>query len=183
MKQALATTALALCLAATGWQAWRWHQARITGAALAELAAGHDLGAERRMGASFPVRLGHALWMAGHGYEDEAKQAFGELGEAGETENAGSARAWYDLGNLHLRQALLRVEQAERALPLAELAKTAYRRALRLEPAFWDAKFNLETATRLAPDFDRMDSGGEPPDPETARKLWTQVPGFPRGLP
>ena len=62
--------------------------------------------------------------------------------------------ALYNIGNLHLRQALAVRDAGQKAQSLAlfELAKQSYRDALALEPAFWDAKYNLERALRFAPD-------------------------------
>lgn len=75
--------------------------------------------------------------------------------------------ALYDLGNLHLRQAVQYglADQAQ-SLPLIELAKQSYRDLLRRNPTDWDARYNLERALRLAPEDD--DDAGEdtgPPDP------------------
>ena len=97
------------------------------------------------------------------------------------------AKAVYDLGNVYLSRAIAAVERdaTAQAGTLAELAKQAYRQALRRRPDDWAAKYNYEVAARLMPDFDRIDNGTEEPEleEESARKLWTRVPGFPRGLP
>ncbi len=61
--------------------------------------------------------------------------------------------ALYNLGNLHLRQALRAgAETSLEPLPLVELAKRTYRDLLREDPAHWDARYNLERALRLAPE-------------------------------
>lgn len=183
LRQYLAAGLALLCLAGAGWQFWQWRQVHRVSAAIAEFAAGRDIGAERRFGAPLPVRLAYALFLARREQYAEAQEVLADLGERGDP--AFRARVLYDLGNLYLRQALAETERSEagRAAPLAELAKDAYRRALRAEPEFGDAKYNLEVATRLMPDFDPVDSGTEEPDEDAARKLWTRVPGFPRGLP
>lgn len=183
LKQRLATGLALLCLAGAGWQFQQWREAHRVSAAIAEFAAGRDIGAARRFGAPLPVRLAHALFLARREQYAEAQEILADLGERGDP--GFRARARYDLGNLYLRQALAETERGEagRATPLAELAKDAYRRALRADPEFGDAKYNLEVATRLMPDFDPVDSGTEEPDEDAARKLWTRVPGFPRGLP
>jgi mxaK protein len=178
--------ALALALLAgsgAAWELWQWRAADQIAQALAEFATGHDIGPERRFGAALPVRLGYALYL---GRQERLADAQAELAElSSEGSPAFRARVLYDLGNVYFRQALETVERGEagRAAPLAELAKDTYRRALRTDPGFRDAKYNLEAASRLMPDFDLVDNGTEVPDEAAARKLWTRVPGFPRGLP
>lgn len=183
LKQTLAAGLALLSLAGAAWQCRQWREAHAAKAALAEFAAGRDIGPERRFSAAPPVRLAYALYLARREQWNEARDVLADLGEQGPP--AFRVRVRYDLGNLYLRQALAETERGEagRAAPLAELAKDAYRRALRADPGFRDAKYNLEVATRLMPDFDPVDSGAEEPDEDAARKLWTRVPGFPRGLP
>jgi mxaK protein len=75
--------------------------------------------------------------------------------------------ALYDLGNLHLRQALqVGLDDEAQSLPLVELAKQSYRDLLRQDPNDWDARYNLERTLRLAPeDDDETDEDTGPPDP------------------
>jgi mxaK protein len=76
--------------------------------------------------------------------------------------------ALYDLGNLHLRQALKSgLHDEAQLLPLTELAKQSYRELLRQDPADWDARYNLERALRVAPEEDE-DAGEDtgPADPK-----------------
>jgi mxaK protein len=63
--------------------------------------------------------------------------------------------ALYDLGNLNLRAALKNGQgEAQRFIPLIELAKQSYRDDLRSNPADWDARYNLERALWLSPEYD-----------------------------
>jgi mxaK protein len=63
--------------------------------------------------------------------------------------------ALYDLGNLNIREALKNGQgEAQRSLPLIELAKQSYRDDLRTNPADWDARYNLERALWLSPEFE-----------------------------
>lgn len=75
--------------------------------------------------------------------------------------------ALYDLGNLHLHQAIeAGVADNAQSLPLTELAKQSYRDLLRRDSYDWDARYNLERALRLAPeDEDDSDEDTNPPDP------------------
>lgn len=75
--------------------------------------------------------------------------------------------ALYNLGNLHLRQALqVGLEDEAQSLPLLELAKQSYRDLLRRDPDDWDARYNLERTLRLAPESDDdSDEDTGPPDP------------------
>ena len=75
--------------------------------------------------------------------------------------------ALYDLGNLHLHQAIKAgVADESQSLPLTELAKQSYRDLLRADPTDWDARYNLERSLRLAPeDEDDEDADTGPPHP------------------
>ena len=74
--------------------------------------------------------------------------------------------ALYDLGNLHLHQALRAgLSDESQSLPLIELAKQSYRDLLRKDPTDWDARYNLERALRLAPEEDAdTNEDDSPPD-------------------
>jgi mxaK protein len=63
--------------------------------------------------------------------------------------------ALYDMGNLNMRAALKNGPgEAQRYMPLIELAKQSYRDELRSNPADWDARYNLERALWLSPEYD-----------------------------
>jgi mxaK protein len=91
--------------------------------------------------------------------------------------------AWYDLGNLYLREALRLLQSGAdaSARPLLELSKESYRNALLERPDLWDAKFNLELALRLAPDPDPDDTGAPPV--LTGERAVTTMRAFTLGLP
>jgi mxaK protein len=91
----------------------------------------------------------------------------------------------YNMGNLYLEQAIATAEQMgiDRATALADVAKDLYRTALKQDPQFWAAKYNLEAAQRLSRDLplgDLQESGAAE---ESSEELWSAMPGFPLGLP
>ena len=91
----------------------------------------------------------------------------------------------FGLDVARLRAAIRQIEHGhfDKAIPLVALAKAEYRSALRLQPAYWDAKHNLDAAMRLVRDLPRAE-GEEGTEPEqTPAKLWTDLPGVPKGLP
>ncbi len=90
--------------------------------------------------------------------------------------------AQYNLGNLHLREALalkLRNELQNNPQPV-ELAKRHFRAALRADPSHWPSKYNLERALHLAPEVpeDANAASGHAAD-----RVVTSLRGFTLGLP
>lgn len=96
-----------------------------------------------------------------------------------------AAQALYNMGNGRLRHAFELLEQSrlDKAPQSVQLAKDYYTRALRLAPQYWEARYNLDIATRLVRNLPRATAGEEEESPETPKELWTQLPGLPRGLP
>lgn len=97
-----------------------------------------------------------------------------------------AARALYNMGNGRLRHAFQMLEQSrlDKAPQSVRLAKDYYTRALRLAPQYWEARYNLDIASRLVRNLPRAQVDEEDEEsPETPKELWTQLPGLPRGLP
>lgn len=92
---------------------------------------------------------------------------------------------FYNLGNLYLRQAIERAEQkgVDSAMAFTDAAKGFYRRSLKIQPEFWQAKYNYETAQRLVRDLPLNTSEGGEGMEEDMEDLWSAMPGFPAGLP
>jgi mxaK protein len=130
----------------------------------------------------FPeARFARALALARAGRYDAAVAAHKTLVQA----ERGAIReaALYNLGNLHLRQALKNgpVPPPE-SLPLLELAKQALRDALRADPGDWDARYNLERALSLAPEVDEQ-AGDDNELPVKRERTITTAPSIRSDLP
>ncbi len=103
-------------------------------------------------GALPQAQLAQALALAKSGKYSAALKAYKALLDAGDEIRF---VALYDLGNLNMREALKNGQgEALRFMPLIELAKQAYRDELRSNPADWDARYNLERALWLSPEYD-----------------------------
>ncbi|MGA0561464.1 hypothetical protein ACO2RV_03360 [Ancylobacter sp. VNQ12] len=149
--------------------------------AIAALSAGRDL----------PVRandrpellFARLAFLSTRDRFDEAQPLMNRIAASGN--RAIASAAYYDLSNARLRAAIshLEINEIDPAVPLVRLAKEGYRRALALDPGFWDAKYNLDIAMRLVRDFPQIETSGEELPPEAAKRLWTDLPGLPRGLP
>ena len=132
------------CGAMTVWSAVRLQQAERINAAIA---TGHS------NDSSLPqARLAQALTLARAGQFTPALKMYKSLLE---TRDEVRLPALYNLGNLNMREALKNGQgEAQRYLPLIELAKQSYRDELRSNPRDWDARYNLERALWLSPEYD-----------------------------
>jgi mxaK protein len=94
------------------------------------------------------------------------------------------AIARYNSGNLYFRAglAMREADNEQQAVPLLELAKESYRTALKLDPANWDARYNLERVLRQRPEPEDVDDGGLGA-PQQAERAATTMRGFSLGLP
>lgn len=175
-------TLLLTGLLAAGWQLSALYAVQRDNMAIRQLLAGEDIPASGFANAAIEVRLARAQYFKERKRYDEALATLNLIVNQGDA--ALQAKIRYNLGNVYLQQALEQREalQINAAMTLAGLAKQAYRQALALDSGFWDAKYNLDVAMRLAPEMDRVTL---PEDDEQKRPSprWTTAPGFPRGLP
>ena len=161
-----------------GLQAWRVSRDNGTIRALAE---GRDIAVPTA--ASSPLLLARVLHLARRGVTEEIEPLVDALEKRGDQDRA--ARARYALADAHLRRAFDDIERGDLdpAGPRITLARQEYRRALQKRPDFWDAKFNLDVASRLLrdfPEFDRKTGDALEAEP---KKIWTDIPGQVRGEP
>ncbi|PPD45760.1 MAG: MxaK protein [Methylocystis sp.] len=158
-----------------------WRRAVATNDAIEALRAGRDVPIDFE--APPEALLARIAYLAKHDHLDQARDFLEALDRRG---NASiRAHAHYLFANALLRTALEHIEKSdlEAAGPFVNLSKREYRRALQLDPDFWDAKFNIDVAARLVrdfPDFERKSGDELSADP---KKLWTDIPGKPKGLP
>ncbi|WP_018413122.1 tetratricopeptide repeat protein [Methyloversatilis thermotolerans] len=171
----LLAAGIALSVAVAAWEAWRLNQAR-------EFNRLVDAGSEAAAEQALPeAEFARAQALAARKDYDAAVRTYKELSRTADA--ALREAVLYNLGNLHLREALqFGPESIGKSLPLAELAKTSYRELLRLNPAHWDAKYNLERALRLAPERESAVEDG-PPLPNNSERAVTTMKAFTLGLP
>lgn len=179
-RQAVAAVALVVLTAALMWQAYVLYNARAANETIDGLLAGQDL--KVADDAPTEVWLARGYFLMQRDLVDEASEVFYRLEQRGDTRFRG--QLLYNLGNARLKSAIDLIQQKDfdRATSLVQLAKDLYREALNLEPRLWDAKYNLDVAQRIVRDLPQVSRGGDE-DEEVSKKLWTQIPGFPSGLP
>lgn len=158
-----------------------WRRAVATNEAVEALLSGRDIPID--VEAAPEALLARIAYLSKRDQLDQARGFLEALDHSGDATMR--ARAHYLLANALLRKALEHSEklELEAANPFVILSKREYRRALQLDPDFWDAKFNFDVAARLLrdfPDFERKSGDELSADP---KKLWTDIPGKPKGLP
>ena len=139
-----------IAAAAAATFAWQWQQGEHLNAAIARSAQGDAAVGDDE---TPEVELIRAQLLSGSGATEAAIKTYKTL--ASNQRNDIREAALLNLGNLYLRQALQNgAAEAPRFMPLIELAKQSYRNLLRINSQDWDARYNLEQALRLAPEFD-----------------------------
>ena len=136
----------ATCGALALWCGLRLHQTERINAAIT---TAHICAADSTVP---QAQLAQALSLARAGQFTAALKVYKSLLDASDEVRL---PALYDLGNLNMREALKNGQgEAQRFIPLIELAKQSYRDDLRSNPADWDARYNLERALWLSPEYD-----------------------------
>lgn len=95
------------------------------------------------------------------------------------------ALALYNIANYRVRQATALISKGDfdGATALVNVAKGEYRLALRQMPEEWDFKHNLDVAMRMVRDLPQSESEPEEVPPDAPTRVWTDLPGVPKGLP
>lgn len=131
--------------------------ATVDGVRLARIRALNDAianGSIASRGSELPpqAQFARAYYLERRGNYQAALTGYKQLESAPDATLRQAAR--YNAANIYLRQALRASESdlPQQVLPLAELAKSAYREVLREDSRNWDAKYNFERALRLVPD-------------------------------
>lgn len=184
MKRRLTLLALVLALLISGagvaWYGMAVRNDARDNAAIRNLAAGR--GAQLREGAD--ARAVHAaiLFFAWRERLEEAQELLPLMQDARPDL---LADAWFAIGNARMRLGFENIETSrfEDAEPEIELAKQAYRSALQADPSDRDSKVNLDLAMRLVRDLPRGEADGNEDPENQPRRLWTDLPGLPRGAP
>lgn len=114
---------------------------------------------------------------------DEA-QALANAATAGLTPMA-RAKVLYNIANERTRRAIALVQKSDvdGATALVNLAKSEYRIALRINPDDWNAKYNLDVAMRMVRDLPVGAADEDEIPPDAPKRIWTDLPGVPKGLP
>ncbi|WP_456776836.1 MxaK protein [Bradyrhizobium sp. USDA 4369] len=145
------------------------------------LRTGHDV--EVPLNAPAELLLARVSFLLDHDRIDEVRPYLDAL----DRQDGGrlAAIAHFDLANSRLRQAfdLITASKLDSAGPFVVLSRDAYRRALTLAPDDWDAKFNFDVASRLIRDFPAFERTSGDDIKADRKKIWTDIPGKPQGLP
>lgn len=173
---------LILGIAALAYSLWTLRKLSQENAAVAALEAGSDVPVDPKSASGEALVARSQLLIARERFDDA--QALIDASRPIASASA-LARMLYNQANANVRRAFAAIEggSPDKAIPLVKLAKDAYREALRLDPSAWDAKFNYDVAMRLVRDFPGYEQEGEDVPPEEETKLWTDLPGIPKGLP
>lgn len=185
VKEALLATAIALAGAGFVLSTWAalaaWRNNRV----ITDLVAGRDLPFDA--GSRLEVKIARAQFLLHHDRIDEAQAIAAEIKAAGDTPPGPRllANLQYNIANARMRAAfdLIERNRIDAAASFIGLAKDGYRAALTSDPEHWDARYNLDVAMRLVRDFSPVEQNPEETSQEPPKRLWTDLPGTPKGLP
>lgn len=130
-----------IAIAQTGYALWQTNKvnAFISGDVESELVPEH-----------FKAQFAQAFRDVEQGKADSALARLTTVLETADPEL--EAAAYFNRGNIHLREAQALAEADTARISLIGLAKQDYRNALLLNSSLWDARFNLELALLMVPE-------------------------------
>lgn len=174
--------ALAASVAALAALTWQIIEVRRDNATIAALKAGEDIPVDLRK-ASDEVLFARSEFLIARDRREEAQALLDASSSMDDPKLR--ARLLANHANARIRSAIAFVERGDqdKAIPMTRLAKDEYRLALRLDPEAWDIKYNFDVAMRIVRDFPGYDQEGEDIPPDAPKRLWTDLPGVPKGLP
>ena len=181
-RSAALVVALIASVAALAGLSWKLYEVGRDNSVIAALKAGDDVAIDART-ASDEVLVARSAFLLARNRREEAQSLLDQ--SSAMTDPKLRARLIYNHANARVRDAIAAVERGDndKAIPLTRLAKDEYRLALRLDPTAWDYKYNYDVAMRIVRDFPGYESEDEEPPPDAPTKLWTDLPGVPKGLP
>lgn len=175
-------TALVASVSALAALTWRLSEIRHDNGIIDALKAGDDVAVDPRT-ASGAVLMARSEFLLQRDRREEAQALLDASSSIADPKLR--ARLIANHGNARIRDAIAAVERADndKAIPLTRLAKDEYRLALRLDPDAWDIKYNFDVAMRIVRDFPGYEKDSEDVPPDAPKRLWTDLPGVPKGLP
>ncbi len=174
--------ALLAALAAVALISWRLYEVRRDNATIAALKAGEDVEIDLRS-ASDELLMARSAFLLARDRHDDAQALLDTTSNMKDPKLR--AKLLYNHANARVRDGMELIQRGEmdKAIPLTRLAKEAYRLALRLDPEAWDIKHNYDVAMRIVRDFPGSEAEDEEVPPDAPKRLWTDLPGVPKGLP
>lgn len=182
VRTAALATALVAAIVALGMLSWRVYDIGRDNATIAALKQGDDIPVDARK-ASDEVLVARSHYLLNRDRWEEAQSLLDSSSVISDPRLR--ARLLYNHANARIREAIEAVGRSnlDKAIPLTRLAKDEYRLALRLDPTAWDIKYNFDVAMRIVRDFPGYEQEGEDVPPDAPTRLWTDLPGVPKGLP
>lgn len=181
-RTALLVAGLVLSTGAVAALTWQTYQVSRDNRTIRALHDGEDVAIDLQ-NAEPEVMIARSRFLLDRDRREEAQQ----LVDASARLDNPSLRAvlLYNHANARVREAIAMIGRGEidKAIPITRLAKDEYRLALRLDPGAWDVKYNYDVAMRVVRDFPGAEQEGEEVPPDAPKKLWTDLPGVPRGAP
>ncbi len=174
--------ALVASVAGLAMLTWRIYDVRRDNVTIAALAAGDDVPVDVRR-ASGEVLVARSHFLLKRDRWEEAQSLLDSSAVISDPKLR--ARLLYNHANARVQEAIAAVARSnlDKAIPLTRLAKDEYRLALRLDPTAWDIKYNYDVAMRIVRDFPGYEQESDDVPPDAPKRLWTDLPGVPKGLP